>query len=1086
MTHKCGELDKAVPVYIGVSRAILENVIFCHQDESNWPLSEGAVLKKKFDDIFESARYSKALETIRKLKVEYGNKSKDVKADLEGLKAHMEAAKGFKEELEQVEGKRAAIERDVGELDEQERALDEEIGGYTRTLQRFERLEQHIKDAQLRVRDLQTQLKEKLSHMSVMEETDEQLEELLSGMQQQVDDKKRKTTKVEREIKSLRDSIEEDRDTIGQFRQQQGKVEGQIQDQERVERNLAELAKDLAKKHRLTEWRAGEGASSEQQLVAALNRQCDAHEGALAESRERARREDDLMNQELSELSATQQRVKTDLESVQKDRDELTSEQGSVRQRINQMTGIGTGAHSADKVFADVEKMRREIEELRGTAGGRNINTQVQELERACKTLEAEIEALRESADSLRENATEQNDVNAKQSFVEEETERLTGMCDELNDTLGQLLSRTARADHELLQQLNAELETAKADAQRQHGEERERHARARDEKVGAERSHAAKRSECEKLRADVAELESGAVSQMRQALDEFNQAVETEAPAKDDEDDEESGKLPPIEWKVGDDPNQVVERMSTHIAEVVKNHAKSTAETQVADSFLKSVAEKPNKCPCCRQRMEDDVQAKFIGRLEKTKKKFEEQKTRHEGHVRKLTDCKERVSKLSRAVDEFSRKKSQVDELTTELETLDGGRAALERAEEEASTAVNEAAVREADMAKLQNQLDKAMDLSASIERKRSEVNDLQQRIATYTSSLAPGSRSLDEVEREIREKTDAKNAKSGEKDQLQKQLLRQTEQLQVKTEKLADKEREHMRLKESEAEKKQLSDRRTQISELLTQNQTRMAALKDEDAPLNAKIKAKKDEMAQHRARMTREEEELRKQKDEVAQDTARFVDMQEGLNALRKKDSQADLRGIQEQMGVMENGMRTKEAKLAEKEKELDELSKSDEQVETMKKQVEDNMSYRATQEKAAEEQEKLDKLEQDAGGRADIPQVRRSMQDAERRKRELATKRATNMGKVSTLKDSIRTLNEKLKSTTYKGVEERHRSALINFETTKMAVGDLEKCALRASPRCERTHTPETVRPPPPPLSGTTSRSTKRSSSTTRSR
>ena len=43
-----------------------------------------------------SARYSKALETIRKLKVEYGNKSKDVKADLEGLKAHMEAASGFK------------------------------------------------------------------------------------------------------------------------------------------------------------------------------------------------------------------------------------------------------------------------------------------------------------------------------------------------------------------------------------------------------------------------------------------------------------------------------------------------------------------------------------------------------------------------------------------------------------------------------------------------------------------------------------------------------------------------------------------------------------------------------------------------------------------------------------------------------------------------------------------------------------------------------------------------------------------------------------------------------------------------------
>ena len=31
---------------IGVSKAVLESVIFCHQEESSWPLQEGAVLKK--------------------------------------------------------------------------------------------------------------------------------------------------------------------------------------------------------------------------------------------------------------------------------------------------------------------------------------------------------------------------------------------------------------------------------------------------------------------------------------------------------------------------------------------------------------------------------------------------------------------------------------------------------------------------------------------------------------------------------------------------------------------------------------------------------------------------------------------------------------------------------------------------------------------------------------------------------------------------------------------------------------------------------------------------------------------------------
>lgn len=72
----------------GVSTAILENVIFCHQEESNWfvskkfllfygyrtcnfrPLSEGKQLKTKFDDIFAATKYMKALELIRKIRTE--------------------------------------------------------------------------------------------------------------------------------------------------------------------------------------------------------------------------------------------------------------------------------------------------------------------------------------------------------------------------------------------------------------------------------------------------------------------------------------------------------------------------------------------------------------------------------------------------------------------------------------------------------------------------------------------------------------------------------------------------------------------------------------------------------------------------------------------------------------------------------------------------------------------------------------------------------------------------------------------------------------------------------------------------------
>ena len=76
-SFKKQDMDKAVPELLGVSAAILNNVIFCHQEECNWPLTEGADLKKRFDDIFESSRYTEALKEIRKTKKELDGKAKD-------------------------------------------------------------------------------------------------------------------------------------------------------------------------------------------------------------------------------------------------------------------------------------------------------------------------------------------------------------------------------------------------------------------------------------------------------------------------------------------------------------------------------------------------------------------------------------------------------------------------------------------------------------------------------------------------------------------------------------------------------------------------------------------------------------------------------------------------------------------------------------------------------------------------------------------------------------------------------------------------------------------------------------------------
>lgn len=62
---------------MGVSKAIIDNVLFCHQEDSSWPLGTDKELKEKFDAIFGTTEYNKGVETIRKKRKKYETMVKD-------------------------------------------------------------------------------------------------------------------------------------------------------------------------------------------------------------------------------------------------------------------------------------------------------------------------------------------------------------------------------------------------------------------------------------------------------------------------------------------------------------------------------------------------------------------------------------------------------------------------------------------------------------------------------------------------------------------------------------------------------------------------------------------------------------------------------------------------------------------------------------------------------------------------------------------------------------------------------------------------------------------------------------------------
>jgi len=118
----------------------------CADERAEWragpacrPLAEGAVLKKKFDDIFAATKYTKALEAIRKIKLEQAqgikarhrrhvkpmspsqlDSEQEKKLMLENLKTHKDNAHKLETDLATAEAARADLFNRLSALHKEE------------------------------------------------------------------------------------------------------------------------------------------------------------------------------------------------------------------------------------------------------------------------------------------------------------------------------------------------------------------------------------------------------------------------------------------------------------------------------------------------------------------------------------------------------------------------------------------------------------------------------------------------------------------------------------------------------------------------------------------------------------------------------------------------------------------------------------------------------------------------------------------------------------------------------------------------------------------------------------------------------
>lgn len=126
---------------MGVSKPILDYVIFCHQEDLNWPFQDGKKLKEKFDEIFDSARFNKALESIMK-------QIKDMNQTMHILKEQKQNCQLIVNDVTDKETKlednKNRLERSKFKIEE----LNKELEPVLQKIKNFEKLDADYKDLQ--------------------------------------------------------------------------------------------------------------------------------------------------------------------------------------------------------------------------------------------------------------------------------------------------------------------------------------------------------------------------------------------------------------------------------------------------------------------------------------------------------------------------------------------------------------------------------------------------------------------------------------------------------------------------------------------------------------------------------------------------------------------------------------------------------------------------------------------------------------------------------------------------------------------------------------------------------------------------
>lgn len=994
ISSRVAELDQIMPQYLGVSKAILDSVIFCHQDESLWPMSEPSVLKKKFDEIFEAMKYTKAIDNIKVLRKKQNEElgkfkimEQHAKEDKEKADRAEKRSIKLQDEIEALRGETHAISQEMGRVAELADKAWKESESYAQILGALE-------GKRIEAKSIRSTIDNLKKHLVELDDSDEWLQSNLEQFEtRQLEYQQQEETQKENYME-IKEQIEEARRRLGQKQAEHGKYQNDKANFERQLDRRQNMIKEIARINGIR----GYDDHLDQEDVDEFMRKLRKSLKDQNQSLDRSKRE-----------------TQAELREVQSTLNEITQ-----RKSVLQESKISAKRQIAanDKEAMTYQERLNDIDADEGVQAA----------------LESNVDDTASRLNSVKERARtaswdkEIQDVNSEIRGLEDKNTKLNTELIESTKKAGDL----ARLDH--LKKELKERERSLDTMQGAHGERLSKFVSENWEPASLEQDFQRALDGQSKLVANAERDRNGVSRELEHVEYKLKNARKTSAQRRKELDECLEELREAIE---DEEPSEYPEIVKERQAQLDMARKDADQYAGMGDYFVKCLetTNQTNACRLCQRTFRNDTELKkYKEKLEGVIKKNQDI---DEGNLKSLEEDVERIRAARTSYDTWVRlSQTDIPDLEKEEEQSDSQRDGLLASLENHDKVVDE-------KVEMKRDVDALSKTVATIVRYDGEITTIKSQVQELLSKQqdAGAARTLEDIQDEI--------ASIGEKSRgLNKTLSKLTNDKDQARNEINSLELQLRDVKSSldntkfQLEKKADLLARMEEFKNLSNQQRETIAKADQDienlTPELLKAQAKHDDISQ---RADARERELQQGINDM-QENLRQLDLaNDDINSYNERGGPSQLDRSKRELQGLENEIKQLEAEQANITKEINRISTQLKDSENTKRQYSDNLTYRQATRGLEEVLEEVSQLE------AQNAEVDRSRfkEESERRTREhnaLAAKQASKMGEMKSKDDQLMQLLADW-NTDYKDATTTYKEAHIKVETTKAAIDDLAR-------------------------------------------